>query len=73
MDKVNKPGLMEQSTSVNGVKIVLTGKVNLFMSMEMFTMVNGQMIRRMDTGFIDMLMVQCMKGSGKMIFNMVKD
>ncbi len=54
MDKVNKPGLMEQSILVNGVKIVLTGKVNLFMSMEMFTMVNGQMIRRMDMGYIDM-------------------
>ena len=73
MDMENKHGLTVQSILVNGVKIVLMGRVDSFMLMEMFMMVNGQMIRRMDTGFIDMLMVQCMKGSGKMIFNMVKD
>ena len=70
MDMENKHGLTVQSTLVNGVKIVLMGRVDSFMLMEMFMMVNGQMIRRMDTGFIDMLMVPCTKVNMHMDANM---
>ena len=69
---VNKHGLMAQNTLVSGAKTELTGKENLFMSMEMFMTAFGPMTRQTVQEPTSTLMVLCTKVSGKMICNMGK-
>ena len=54
MAKEFKYGQMVRDMKENGKKIKLVVKVNLDMSMVMSLMVNGKMIKQMDTEFIFM-------------------
>ena len=69
---VFKFGKMAQNTKVIGDLTKPVVKVNFGTSTEMFSKVNGWMIRLTDTAFTFIKMVQGMKVNGKTIYSMVK-
>ena len=66
----SKFGRMELNTKGFGKKIKLLGKESFTMLTEMFLKANGKMIRLMDLGFIDIVMVQFIKVAGSKISSM---
>ena len=72
-EKVAKSGQTGPCMKDGGWKTKLMAKEDLSMQMEMFTMVNGLMIKLMDSVFIAILMEPSMRDIGKKINNMVKD
>lgn len=71
MGMENKNGPMVRATKEIGLTIKLTDTENFFMLMEIFTRVNGEMIKPMGKETIFMQMAPNIQEIGKMISNMV--
>jgi hypothetical protein len=69
----SKHGLMVPNILENGKRIERTAKVDSFMSMGIYMMDFGQMIKQTDMECISMLMELNMKVNGRMTYNMVKE
>ena len=69
-EKEDKSGLMDQCMKVGGRTIKLMAEEDLYMLMEMYTMVNGWMIKHTEKVFIVIQMALNIKDLGKKTNNM---